>query len=401
VIRPSFTGRTATRSHSLQQLLPLFERERAAARSMVMATVLRTSGPTYSKPGALMLISDRGEYAGVLSGGCLEGDLLEHSRRVLRDGVAQLISYDMRGPDDLLFGLGSGCEGAMDILLQRLDPQTHWQPMQRLTQAWHAQRPQSLLLIARSTNASWPCGAGMFSDDGVVFGGAMADSGELLSSVRALATRSLQHDSSRYLAQGLPGFDLLALHQAPPVQVLLLGAGPDAQPVAQFAALLGWQVTVIDHRPHYARAARFNGARAVLDTGPAGLRDLLEQVAVAFDAAIIMSHHLATDLAYLRAIADTSIPYVGLLGPIVRRDRLLAQMGPLATRLSGRLRAPVGLDLGAGGPQSIALAIVAELQGTLAGRVNVEPMSHPASDTGTISNPLSGAVHVHNIRAQR
>src|SRR5579871_4207783 len=104
-------------SVSLQRLLPLFERERARARSMVLATVVRTAGPTYTKPGAQLLVAGGGEYAGLLSGGCLEGDLGEHSRSVLTSGASKLVSYDMRGPDDLLFGLGSGCEGAMDILL--------------------------------------------------------------------------------------------------------------------------------------------------------------------------------------------------------------------------------------------------------------------------------------------
>src|SRR5579864_4893102 len=123
-------------SVSLQRLLPLFERERASGSPMVLATVVRTSGPTYTKPGAHMLICGSGEYAGLLSGGCLEGDLAEHGRAVLRTGVSKLVSYEMRGPEDLIFGLGSGCEGAMDILLQRLDPSNNWEPMTHLVSAW-------------------------------------------------------------------------------------------------------------------------------------------------------------------------------------------------------------------------------------------------------------------------
>ena len=363
-----------SRCNSIQRLLALFERERAQSASMVMATVLRTSGPTYSKAGALMLISASAEYPGVLSGGCLEGDLLERSRRVLIEGTARQVTYDMRGPDDLLFGLGSGCEGAMDILLQRLDAAHGWQPMQGLIDAWYAQRSQGMLLVAHSCEPGLPCGSGVFSDTGTFFG----TDGARQTTSAALLTLAQQHSSDRFsqfLPQALPGIDLLALHQAAPTQLLLLGAGPDAVPVAQLSGLLGWQTTVIDHRPYYARPTRFPTARTVLDTGPEGLSDLLKTSPAKFDAAIIMSHHLASDLAYLRAIASTEIAYVGLLGPVTRRDRLLAELGPAAATLSARLRAPVGLDLGADNPESIALAIAAEIQGTLAGRVSMGPMS--------------------------
>jgi xanthine/CO dehydrogenase XdhC/CoxF family maturation factor len=361
-------------SISLQRLLPLFERELLAGCPMVMATVLRTAGPTYSKPGALMLICGSGEYAGVLTGGCLEGDLSGRSRAVLSGGSAMIATYDMRGPDDLLFGLGSGCEGSIDILLQRLDAPSGWQPMARMAQAWREQRALPLALVGRSGDARWPSGSGLFADDGLVFGATGADRASS-AQLRALAEQCGAQKSSQFLSQALPDIDLLALYQAPPSQILLLGAGPDAQPVAELAAFLGWQITVIDHRSHYARAARFAGAKAVLDSGAPGLSELLRGVHAPFDSAIIMSHHFATDLAYLRIVAQTEIPYVGLLGPVARRERLMTELGPLAAPLRSRLRAPVGLDLGAASPESIALAIVAEIQGTLAGCESMGPMS--------------------------
>ena len=86
----------------------------------MLATVIRTGGSTYAKPGAQMLIAADGEYAGLLSGGCLEGDLREHARDVAASGEARIVSYDLRSTTDQLFGLGAGCEGAMDILLTRV-----------------------------------------------------------------------------------------------------------------------------------------------------------------------------------------------------------------------------------------------------------------------------------------
>jgi xanthine dehydrogenase accessory factor len=362
-------------SLSLQRLLPLFERERALHHAMVLATVVRTAGPTYTKPGAHLLLAADGEYAGLLSGGCLEGDLAQHGRAVLVGGAAKLISYDMRGPDDLLFGLGSGCEGAMDILLQRLDAAGDWQPMTRLAAAWSAQRAAALLLVVNSSDPAWPPGSAVSAEDGTYSGTEPVAGSAVLAQLRALASRASQEHCSRFLAQAVPGIDALALSQPPPVQVLLLGAGSDAQPVAELASFLGWRVTVIDHRSHYAQPARFPGASAVLDDGPHSLAQLLAQARTPWAAAIIMSHHLASDLGYLRALAANAIPYIGLLGPSARCQRLLADLGADAARLTGRLRAPIGLDLGAAAPETSALSIVAEIHATLAGRDHIAPMS--------------------------
>jgi xanthine dehydrogenase accessory factor len=142
---------------------------------------------------------------------------------------------------------------------------------------------------------------------------------------------------------------------------------------------------VVDHRSHYAVAARFPGADAVLSGGPAAVPALLYDVGATagqFDAAIVMSHHLLTDAASLRALVLSNVPYVGLLGPAVRRERLLGELGVEAARLRGRLRAPIGLDLGANSPESIALAIIAEIQAVLSGTATFAPLSARVSSPG-------------------
>jgi xanthine dehydrogenase accessory factor len=352
--------------------LPLFEELRAKSSAMVWAVVAKTAGPTYAKAGAQMLIAPDGRHAGLLSGGCLEGDLAEHAKGVLGSGLARLVSYDMRTPDDLLFGLGSGCEGAMDILLVRLDVERDWQPLSRLAAAWRGRRHEEALLVTSSSNSNFPMGAGLFSGDGQMFGypSAAADA----ASLRAVAEQSLPEHSGGLLTALPPGVEMLRLSQEPPPQILVLGAGPDAQPVVALAAQLGWSVTVVDHRSHYARIENFPGAAAVLDGGPVATEMMLGR-APRFAAAVVMSHHFSSDLAYLEILAHSDVAYIGLLGPAVRRERLLFQLGAEAKRLGSRLRAPVGLDLGADTPESIALAIVAEVHAVLAGRDAAGPMS--------------------------
>ena len=369
-------------STMVSRLLPLFEQERLAGRPAVLATVVHTDGPTYTKPGALMLIAASGEYAGLLSGGCLEGDLADHGRAVLDTGKPKLVHYDMHGPDDLLFGLGSGCEGAMDILLQRLDPGSQWQPLRRLVEAWKSHRAAALLLVVRSNDPARPPGSGLLLDTLEPFGGLHSRiewPGCLLDAAR-------HSGPSRFLGAALPGLDLLALHQPAPPRIVLLGAGPDALPVAQLADFLGWTLTVIDHRSHYAQAARFPNAQSVLDGGVAALRQLLAGESAAarpLDAAIVMSHHFASDRDYLDALCTSGVPYVGLLGPPMRRERLLAALGERAQALRPRLHSPVGLDLGARTPEGIALAIIAQIHARLNGRDMVAGADRPAGQLAT------------------
>ena len=86
----------------------LLQRAPINAAARVLATVVATAGSTYRKPGARMLIMSDGSYLGLLSGGCLEADLKLHAQQVLESGVSRAVEYDMRGPDDILFGIGAG-----------------------------------------------------------------------------------------------------------------------------------------------------------------------------------------------------------------------------------------------------------------------------------------------------
>lgn len=158
----------------------------------------------------------------------------------------------------------------------------------------------------------------------------------------------------------------LVIPLPPPPLLLLCGAGADAQPLAQQAISLGFAVTVCDHRPALLAQDRFPHCR--LSCRPAREFRQLAEIGDC-SAAIVMSHHLDADLAYLEALSDfDSIGYVGLLGPAPRRDRLLASLGTRAARLQGRLRAPMGLDIGARTPEAIALAAAGELHAWFAGR---------------------------------
>jgi xanthine/CO dehydrogenase XdhC/CoxF family maturation factor len=181
------------------------------------------------------------------------------------------------------------------------------------------------------------------------------------------AEAALVHRSSRELnlERGSERVRAFAQFLAPPPHLLVCGAGPDARPVVTAARALGWRVTVVDHRPAYAQAQHFPGAVVIRSDA----RELLQSVDLdRCHAAVVMSHHLPSDVEYLRALARAGWPdYVGLLGPAARRRRIADELGPLAAELRPRLRGPVGIAIGAVTPEAIALAIVSQVHAHLAG----------------------------------
>jgi len=350
---------------SLHQLAPLYERARAERTPLVLATVVATRGSTYRKAGAQMLIGAGGRYEGILSGGCLEGDLAAHAASVLESGSPKMVRYDNGGDDDLLWGLGAGCEGGMDVWLVRLDPATDWEPFATLSRCFEQRVRARYAFVLDSAVPALPSGSTLWVDGGSA---PPQDLPQPLTDFLATHAGTDPVPATAGIVEcGSLGVRLFLCSTGIPRELLLIGGGPDALPVVEIGATLGWRVTVADHRPAYADPARFPRARRVLLTTPPQLQQHVDLAR--FDAAVVMSHHIATDLAALGALATTQIPYVGLLGPAARRSRLLADLGTAtAAKFGTRLHAPVGLELGGRDPASIALAIIAEIQAHLHGK---------------------------------
>ena len=275
---------------SIAALLPLFESERQAGRAAVLAVVTKTEGSTYGKAGALLLIAADGRHAGLISGGCLEGDLREHARSVAGGGAPRSVSYDMRGPDDLVFGLGAGCEGAMDVFLLPVGPATSWQPLASFASATSRGDAAAAAVVVESRDGALPPGSVFLSEGGTA--GADAAPAFLRACLIEAARDAAKRGEGGW-TDAAPDVRAFVAVLALPPRILLLGAGPDAAPVHALANFLGWQVTLIDHRAAYATQERFPGAERVICARPSDVASLppLES----FHAVIVMSHHLYGD----------------------------------------------------------------------------------------------------------
>jgi len=298
----------------------------------VLATLVRVEGSSYRRPGARLLLTADGRRIGAISGGCLEADLVERARGVRARGVAEVVIYDTTAENDLVWGVGLGCHGVVRVLLERIEAPPAWAA--ELRAAAGARR--TVRLRVRHDGP-----------DPLRWGTRLAAS-----------------------AEGAPAAGEWEQPVPPPPALFILGAGEDAPPLATLAATLGWHVTVADPRPAFVTRERFPAATRVLAAPPEQLIPLLDPGPDAL--VVVMTHHYVHDRPLLGALLGRPLAYVGLLGPRRRAARILADLAATApaaaAELGRRLRAPVGLDLGADGAEQVALAILAEMQAVLGGR---------------------------------
>lgn len=298
--------------HSLRHLL---DNWRHGPRPVVAALVTATTGSSYRKPGALALIDAQGLAIGCISGGCLETDLLAAAQQALQSGDCAVVRYDTRSDEDRMYGSQTGCRGEVEVLL-------------------------------------WPdrSGAGHGLLDALV---AADDAHEpvWVGPSRAPAPPMLNGAASNPIGW---------LRIAPPPRLLLLGAGPEAPALIGMLRTLGWHVDVIEHRARYLAGDRLQAADRVHAARPASALPVVDLGR--FDAAICATHLFDEDRACLEQLAASAIPFIGLLGPSLRREELLGELPEVAAaRLRDRLEGPAGVMLGAHGPEAVALSIAARL----------------------------------------
>ncbi len=339
------------------QLLQLLEQwfDRRDDTEWVLGTVYRSEGPCYRKAGAMMLFNGLGQQFGLLSGGCLESDIQLHARRVMQEGRAITLSYDGSDEDDLSFRLGIGCGGTVYIMLQPVTADNHYLYLDSVYLSLRQRRHGCFYqLIPDAT-------------------GAVAS--------RFEGRRPQRRNQPVPIAAIIEkdGRQWLSTPTAPPVHLLVVGAGLDARPLVAMAAELGWRVTLVDPRPANARPAHFRAASAVLRRLDSTLTDYA--LAETVDAVVLMSHNVDMDAAALAFLQRSRIRYMALLGPRNRRARVLEVAGVSAdSELEIPLAGPAGLDIGAALPESIALSILSECHACLHGA-----SARPLTDLSTVS----------------
>ena len=331
--------------------LVLGEGQRAA-----LATVVRVRGSAYRHEGAKLAVAEDGTTAGNVSGGCLEQDVREVALQVIRTGRAELRSYCSSADEIEAWDLGVGCEGRVDVLFE---PVRETWPRERALLDGRA--PFAVCTVLPGSGEQ---GAGsrliVTPDDA---------EGDLGSSALTAGTVACARD--------LLGSDDSGIHELagrmvfidvfePPPQLVILGAGDDARPLARFAADVGFRVVMVDRRPGYLTRERFPAAARLLESRGDGLAAVLPLDPACY--AVVMTHNFADDLAYVRALLKTPAAYIGMLGPRQRTERILRTLAAETQIEEGRVYGPVGLDIGTDGAEQVALSVIAEILAVRSGR---------------------------------
>ena len=326
----------------------------------VLATVVDVRGSSYRLPGAKMLILENGENFGMVSGGCLEADVLERAKQVLKTNEPQVFVYDTTTNDDSVFALNMGCRGVIRILLE---PVRRISYLNFVRDCLRFRIPSAVATLVESKTETKIGSRLLFNTDGVA-----ANDFKNIGTAEILSDVYDAFDSQTSCLKTYDFGDVFIEIFKPPLNLVIFGAGADVAPLVEQSKNLGWRVSVVDHRSAFAKRERFPLADEILISRAENFDVEIDENS----AAVVMTHNYERDKKILQFLLKSSARYIGALGPKRRTESILRELSDTDEDFTEnqlqKLYAPVGLDIGADTPEAIALSIVAEIQAVLAGR---------------------------------
>ena len=354
----------------IHEIIKAYDAALKAGKKSALAAVVHLNGSSYRRPGARMLVTDDGELTGAISGGCLEGDALRKAMMVLSQQKSKLVTYDTSDEEDATIGIQLGCAGIIHVLFEPINPNDINNPVQLLRKAV-AVRQKAVLLTLFSMGHKkneHPGTCMLVEENGNISGGIPYPELETEIMVDVKTAMHLQRSSFKDYAVENVSKTAFIEYLQPPVTLVIVGAGNDALPLMQMAHSIGWEVKVIDGRSTHARPERFVSACQVLVSKPG---DLLEHISIDEQTVfVLMTHNYNYDLAMLKVLIEKDVPYIGLLGPKKKFDKMIAEIRDEGIDVNDRqlkkIYGPVGLDIGAETADEIAVSIIAEIKAVLA-----------------------------------
>ncbi|MEN0055653.1 MAG: XdhC/CoxI family protein [Mucilaginibacter sp.] len=336
-------------------------------KKTALATVVLVEGSAYRKAGARMLITEDGQLTGAISGGCLEGDALRKARMVILQQEPLLVTYDTMDDDDAKLGVGLGCNGIIHILIE---PVHHGQinPI-TLLKAVIASNGYSVLVTIFSIEqrkGPQPGSCLYLGSDHMIQNG----SASLPYKNNLLVDAQNVLDNQYSVITAYQGYTAFIELVKPLISLVVIGAGNDAIPLTKIATVLGWDIMVIDGRPNYASAERFPSIKKLIVAKP---ETVLDNVKVnEWTAFVLMTHNYNYEIALLKELLPLHTPYIGVLGPRKKLERMLNELEEKGTMITEQnleaIHGPVGLDIGSETSEEIALSIVSEIKAVFSKR---------------------------------
>ena len=361
----------------LARILSAWRELENSGSDYVLATVVAVQGPSYRKPGALMLLTPEGRRVGTISGGCLEAEVASRAWWLTTNGPT-LQRYST-ADDDGDRPYGSGCGGTVFLLLERRSTATPL--LTTLERAFDRRIPLAVATILEGPHIGRRAFAGLRHEESAELKANDRPDDESLRNFACRAMASRESMENRIVLDDINTRAWADYRPARPA-LWIFGAGDDAQPLLRLAKELGWFVSVADGRSHLITRERFPRADQLTVLPIKDLPAILSNDSMTTfngihpeDAAIVMTHSFEQESKILACMLELQMrpAYIGVLGPQRRTRELLIEAGHLlnfpatsitlqADRWLDDLHAPTGLDLGAESPETIALSVLAEIQ---------------------------------------
>jgi xanthine dehydrogenase accessory factor len=334
-----------------------------AGRVGTLATVVGVEGSAYQREGARLFVGEDGQITGLISGGCLEGEVALEAEQASADHRPRVLRYDTA--DESIFGYGMGCPGIVHVLLEPLPQGDAAAAYITWLEAVLA-GDGTVRAVALDAARGGELRQVMWMEGDTV--GTLGDL-ELDAAVKSRAAALAAKPAASAAERLGPLSSQVYIDVSPErPRLVIFGAGDDAQPLARFGHGVGMQVHVVDPRPAMASAARFPEADIISVLQPEQYKTVPLGRA---SHVVVMGHQMERDEAALAHALSSEATYVGLLSSRGRRERLLVGLqsrGGMPEGAQSRLFAPIGLDIGAKGPEEIAISILAEIVARRHGR---------------------------------
>jgi xanthine dehydrogenase accessory factor len=356
----------------LQDIIKKYENANEKNLKSSLVTVVHLDGSSYRRPGARMLVNEDGIITGAISGGCLEGDAKKKALFTISEQKNVLFTYDTSKEDDSEMGIHLGCEGLIQVLFEKIDSKKEDNPIELLRKALSVRQKAVLVTLFDLDNKEkeqlGTCL--LLQEDGTISGNIPLRQFE--NSILNDLNDVMESEESVFKQYKSGQESITAFFEFihPPVSLVVLGAGNDAIPLMKFADVLGWDFRIVDRRDTHANKERFPLASETLVANPDVALNYLSYDKRTFF--VLVTHSYKCDYYFLKSLCSADVPYVGILGPKKKLNRMLGELKndgvPLNQAKISTIFSPTGLDIGAETSEEIALSIIAEIQAILKGK---------------------------------
>lgn len=343
----------------IQDIIAVYESSTHGEEAVALATVVHIEGSSYRRIGARMLVFEDGRWLGGVSGGCLEKDVLRKAKLALFENETQYVRYDTSTEQGQGIGVGLGCNGIIDVFICPIVQSHPHNPITILRECVSIRDEAFIMTVINPGDTKLQAG--------VIYHLPAPEKIRVdFPTIAVVKNFELEYNKlfqqkKSKLCQFSTNLQVLLEYFPPTIHLVICGGNYDIIPLLKFAQLLGWKTTVVANLMEVHQNIP-PMANVFLPQDEGSLK--IDK----YTAILLMAHDIETDKINLERYFKSPAPYIGLLGPRNRTERIVRELGIQEKTtdhgLPVRIFGPMGIDIGANNPEEIALSILAEIKAT-------------------------------------